>query len=61
MELKGWMGLIVGPILGGLMYVKAMRRSDEELQVGLLLLFLGLGLAAGGVMWLIDVMRSKKK
>lgn len=61
MNFQGWMGLIVGPIAGGLAYAKFARRNDEPIDVTMLVLFVVVGLVAGAIVWGVDAMRSKKQ
>jgi hypothetical protein len=60
MQLKGWMGMIIGPIAGAGAYLKFVRRHGEPIQLGMLIGFVLIGLVAGLVIWGVDVMRSKK-
>lgn len=55
------MGLIVGPIVGGLTYAKFARRQDEDIDVTLLIIFITIGLFAGAVIWGVDAMRNKEQ
>jgi len=59
MKFHGWMGLIIGPVVGGLAYLKYGRKGDQVFDAGMLIAFVGIGLVAGVVLWLVDAKRSK--
>ena len=59
MELKGWMGPLVGPILAAGAYLKMVKRDGDPVQIQFLLMMMALGLFAGLVVWGFDRMRNK--
>lgn len=60
MKFQGWMGLIVGPIVGGLAYLKYGRKGGQAFDPAMLVAFIFVGLLAGGILWLIDARRGKR-
>lgn len=51
MKFQGWMGLVVGPVVGGLAYLKYGRKGGQSFDAGMLIAFVGIGLLAGAVLW----------
>lgn len=61
MKFQGWMGMIVGPVIGGLAYLKYGRKGGESFDVTMLIAFVGIGLLAGAILWLVDAKRSRSR
>jgi MFS family permease len=61
--IPGWLGPIVGPLVGGLLALHSF--SDEDHTglglVGGLAIGAGLGLAAGLVVWWLDARKRRKQ
>lgn len=56
----GWVGPLVGAVVGVLIALKAARRSNGGVSVQWIVIGAVLGAAAGGIVWLLDVIRGGK-